>query len=76
MPCVNAQIGKEGKQHFLDAMLERLCQNRPEMAVDVLEMLAKSDDQAELPVPRFDKLPRLWPSNALSRECSKKAGFL
>jgi len=60
MPCVNAQIGEEEKRHFLDAILEPLCRNRPEMAIDVLEMLAKSDDEAELPEPKFDNLPRLW----------------
>ncbi len=59
MPCVRKRNAIESKRSFLDAVLEPLCRQRPEMAVDILESLAVCDDE-DLPEPRLVNVPALW----------------
>jgi hypothetical protein len=61
LPCVGVRPSKEEKQKFLDEIIQPLCKDRPEMAVEVLELLAKSDKEAEFPEPHLRNLPGLWP---------------
>jgi hypothetical protein len=58
LPCLKAQIDQN--EHFLDAVLEPLCRENPEMAVEVLEILAKCEEY-QFPKPQLKNLPEFWP---------------
>ena len=61
MPCLRAQGHEDAQRNFLDAVLEPLCQGKPEMAVEVLEVLAKYSQHDQFPAPRLGNLPAFWP---------------
>ncbi len=47
---------------FLDAVLEPLCSAKPEMAVEVLEVLANCEEFVnKFPEPRLNNIPAFWP---------------
>jgi hypothetical protein len=60
LPCLRAQIDQNEQRSFLDAVLEPLCREKPEMAVEVLEILAKCDEY-QFPKPQLKNLPEFWP---------------
>ena len=60
LPCIRAKSNESDQQQFLDAVLEPLCRHTPEMAIEILETLARSAD--EFPEPCLENLPDLWPS--------------
>ena len=57
MPCVDARDA-DHKQRFLDEILQPLCEHRPEMAVEVLELVAKCN--GDMPEPSLKEVPSLW----------------
>ncbi len=61
MPCIRAKLGEDEKRSFLDAVLEPLCSDKPEMTVEVLEVLTNCDEQDKFPEPRLKNLPAFWP---------------
>jgi hypothetical protein len=62
---------------FLDAVLEPLCISKPEMAVEILEVLANCEEFVEkFPEPRLNNLPSFWPMMFKALKSRETCDFL
>ena len=63
VPCLTAQPGgidTDENRQFLSDVLEPLCQQKPELAVELLDMLARPDLQDNLPKPDLHNVAPFW----------------